>query len=135
MLIPGRLAALVGVAILVLVVNVGISILYMVVYGHLIDPGHDPQYYNEHIKVAAPYCSIVAGLPLMFLAGRWVGGWWDGQFAIRSALLVWSAYAVIDLSILLVSGLTLRLATLLAVSLLTKLGAVYLGAAAVMARK
>ena len=58
----GRLAWIVGVAILVLVVNVGISIVYMVVYGHLIDPGHDEQYYREHIKVAAPYGSIVAGM-------------------------------------------------------------------------
>jgi hypothetical protein len=134
MLMPGRLAALVGVAILVLVLNVAISILYMVVYGHLIDPGRDPQYYKEHIKVAAPYCSIIAGLPLMFLAGWWVGGWRDGQFAIQSALLVWTAYAVIDLAILVGSGLTPRLAALLAVSLVTKLGAVYLGAAVVMAR-
>ena len=44
----GRLAWLVGVALLVLVVNVGISILYMVVYGHLIDPGHEEQYYRDH---------------------------------------------------------------------------------------
>ena len=35
-----RLAWLVGVAILVMVVNVAVSILYMVVYSHLIDRGH-----------------------------------------------------------------------------------------------
>ena len=34
----GRLAGLVGVALLVLVVNVGVSIVYMVVYSYLIDP-------------------------------------------------------------------------------------------------
>ena len=66
----GRLAWLVGVALLVLVVNVAVSILYMVVYSYLIDPGHEEQYYLNHIEVAAPYCSIVAGIPLMFLAGR-----------------------------------------------------------------
>ena len=64
-----RVALLVGVAILVLVANVATSVLYMVVYGHVIDPGHEPQYYNDHIQVAAPYCSIVAGIPLMILAG------------------------------------------------------------------
>jgi hypothetical protein len=41
----GRLAWLVGVALLVLVVNVAASILYMVVYSYLIDPGHEEQYY------------------------------------------------------------------------------------------
>jgi hypothetical protein len=123
-----RLAWLVGVALLVMVVNVAVSILYMVVYGHLIDPGHEEQYYHDHIKVAAPYCSIVAGIPLMFLAGWWVGGWWESEFAVKAALVVWLAYALIDIGVLVAAGLTARIAVLVAVSLLTKLGAVYMGA-------
>ena len=125
----GRLAWLVGVAVLVLVANVGVSILYMVVYSYVIDPGHDEQYYREHIKVAAPYCSIVAGMPLMFLAGWWVAGRQD-QFAVQSALLVWLAYVLIDLAVLAAAGLTTRLAVLFAISFLTKLAAVYVGASA-----
>ncbi len=125
---PSRLAWLVGVALLVLVVNVVVSVLYMVVYSYLIDPGHEEQYYRDHIKVAAPYCSIVAGIPLMFLAGRWVGGWWEGQFAVKAALTVWLVYALIDFAVLLGAGLTVKIAVLLAVSLLTKLAAVYFGA-------
>ena len=124
----GRLAWLVGVALLVLVVNVAVSILYMVVYGYLIDPGHEEQYYRDHIQVAAPYCSIVAGIPLMFLAGRWVGGWWEREFAVKAALTVWLAYALIDFAVLLAAGLTPRIAVLFAVSFLTKLAAVYVGA-------
>jgi hypothetical protein len=122
-----RLAWLVGVALLVLVVNVAVSILYMVVYGHLIDPGHEEQYYHDHIKVAAPYCSIVAGIPLMFLAGWWVGGWWESEFAVKAALVVWLAYALIDIGALVAAGLTARIAVLVAVSFLTKLAAVYMG--------
>lgn len=123
----GRLAGLVGVALLVLVVNVAVSILYMVVYGHLIDPGHEEQYYQAHIAIAAPYCSIVAGIPLMFLAGWWVGGWWEREFAVKAALVVWLAYALIDISVLLAAGLTPKVAVLFAVSFLTKLAAAYLG--------
>jgi hypothetical protein len=124
----GRLAGLVGVALLVMVVNVALSFLYMVVYGHVIDPGHEEQYYHDHIKVAAPYCSIVAGIPLMFLAGWWVGGWWEGEFAVKAALVVWLTYALIDIGVLLAAGLTPRIAVLSAVSVLTKLAAVYVGA-------
>jgi len=124
----GRVAWLVGVGLLVLVVNVAASFLYMVVYGHVIDPGHEEQYYHDHIKVAAPYCSIVAGIPLMFLAGWWVGGSWEGEFAVKAALLVWLTYALIDIGVLLAAGLTPRIAVLSAVSLVTKLAAVYLGA-------
>jgi len=130
----GRVAWLVGVVILVLVANVAVSFLYMVVYGHLIDPGHDEQYYREHIKVAAPYCSIAAGIPLMFLTGWWVGGWWEGQYAVKAALVVWLAYALIDITVLVAAGLTRRIAVLFAVSFLTKLAAVYLGALTGIAR-
>jgi hypothetical protein len=126
----GRVAWLVGVALLVSGVNVGLSVLYMVVYGHVINPGHEEPYYQAHIQVAAPYCSIVAGIPLMFLAGWWVGGWWEGEFAVRAALVVWLAYALIDTAVLLAAGVTSRLALLAAVSLLTKLAAAYMGALA-----
>jgi hypothetical protein len=123
-----RLASLVGVGLLVMILNVAMSILYMVVYGHLINPGHPNEYYNEHVKIAAPYCSIVAGMPLMFLAGLWVTGWWVGQFGVKAALVVWLAYAVIDLGVLLAAGMTPKIALLVAVSILTKLAGVWLGA-------
>jgi hypothetical protein len=123
----GRIAALLGVALLVLVVNVGISILYMVVYGHVIAPGHEEAYYQEHVQIAAPYCSIVAGIPLMFLAGWWVSRSREAGLGIRAALIVWLTYAAIDLGILAAFGITPRIAALTAVSLLTKLAAVYAG--------
>ena len=56
----GRVLTLIGVALLVFVTNVALSISYMVVYGHILDPGHEPKYYHDHIQVAGPYCSIVA---------------------------------------------------------------------------
>jgi hypothetical protein len=118
----------VGVALLVMVVNVAFSILYMIVYSYGIDTGHDAKYYEEHIQVAAPYCSIVAGIPLMFLAGWWVGGWWEKKYAVKAAVVVWLAYALIDVSVLLAAGLTTRIAILFAVSFLTKLIAVCIGA-------
>ena len=124
----GRVAGLVGVAMLVMVVNVASSILYMVVYSYAIDTGHDAKYYEEHIQLAAPYCSIVAGIPLMFSAGWWVGGWRYNKLPVKAALVVWLAYVLIDISVLIAVGLTTGIAILFAVSFLTKLVAVYLGA-------
>lgn len=126
----GRVAVLVGIALLVMAANVAISVLYMVAYGHLIDPGHEQAYYEEHVQVAAPYCSIVAGIPLMLLAGRWVGGFWEPGLGVKSALVVWLAYAAIDLAAVAASGFTARVGVLFAVSFLTKLAAVYAGARA-----
>src|SRR5215203_3156278 len=123
-----RLAWLIGIALLVMIANVVVSILYMVVYSYLIDPGHDSQYYEAHIQVAAPYSSIVAGIPLMFLAGYWISGWWDGKFAVQSALVVFFVYALIDFAAIMAAGFTSRIAMLFAVSFVTKLAAIYVGA-------
>ncbi len=118
----GRVAALAGLALGVMAVNVAISILYMVVYGHVIDPGHEQAYYEAHVRVAAPYCSIVAGIPLMFLVGWWVG--------LRPAIVVWLVYAFVDVATLAAWGPTLRAGALVAVSSLTKLASACLGALA-----
>jgi hypothetical protein len=125
----GRIAWLIGMALLVMIANVAGTVLYMVVYGHFIDPGHEQAYYDAHVEAAAPYCSIIAGIPLMFFAGWFAGGWWRGEFALRSALAIWLIYALIDLAIILAVGATSRMTVLVAVSLLTKLAAVYFGAA------
>ena len=122
----GRVAALTGLALGVMAVNVAISILYMVVYSYAIDPGHDKAYYEAHVRIAAPYCSIIAGIPLFFLVGWWV--------SLRPAILVWLVYAVVDVAVLVVSGVTLRSGALVAVSLLTKLVSAYLGALAASGR-
>lgn len=123
-----RVASLVGVSLLAMVSNVAFSVLYMVVYGYLIDPGHDNKYYQDHIQIAAPYCSVIAGIPIMFAAGCVVSGWWQGKFAVKPAVVVWIAYALIDLAILLAAGITFRVGVLFVISFATKLVAIYLGA-------
>src|SRR5688572_29447063 len=97
----GRVAALAGLALGVMAVNVAASILYMVVYSYAIDPGHEKAYYEAHVKIAAPYCSIVVGVPLMLLVGWWVG--------MRPALIVWLVYALVDVAVFVASGPTLRM--------------------------
>lgn len=124
----GRVAILIGIAVLVLAANMAMTFLYMVIYGHLIDPGHDNEYYQKHVQVAAPYCSIVAGVPLMVLAGWWVSGFWEPSLGATSALIVWVAYAAIDVAICAAAGLTTRMWIFVAVSLLTKFAAAYFGA-------
>ncbi len=115
-------------ALLVMVANVVASILYMVVYGHLIDPGHEAKYYNDHIQLAGPYCSIVAGIPLMFLAGRLVVKWWDRKPGVMAIVYVWMVYAAIDLTLLLSVGVTSSVFVLFVISFVTKLAAGYFGA-------
>ena len=65
---------------------------------------------------------------MMFLTSWWVGSRWEGEFAFKAGLLVWLTYALIDIGVLLAAGLTAGIASLFAVSFLTKLLAVCLGA-------
>ncbi|CAN5543673.1 hypothetical protein BH10ACI1_BH10ACI1_06040 [soil metagenome] len=123
-----RLVWIIAAAIFILVVNVGLSILYMVFYSYLINPGHDEQFYQEHVKVAAPYCSIVFGIPLFYFVCRWIGDKWEKEFAVKSAISVWIVYALVDVTILVASGLTIWIAGLMAISLITKLISAYFGA-------
>ncbi|MEO8636597.1 MAG: hypothetical protein ABI587_15075 [Gemmatimonadales bacterium] len=121
-------AQLAGVALLVMAANVLCTFLYMVVYSYLINPGHDAPVYQAHVQIAAPYCSVVAGIPLMFLAGWWVAGWKGSNPAVTAALVVWAVYALVDFSILVASGSIGQIALLFAASFVTKLVAIYFGA-------
>ena len=119
----GRVAALTGLALGVMALNVALTILYMVVYSYAIDPGHEKEYYEAHVKIAAPYCSIAGGIPLMFLVGWWVG--------MRPAIVVCLVYAFVNFAVLAASGLTLRTGAFFAITFLTQLASAYLGALAV----
>jgi hypothetical protein len=111
----------------VMFVNVLISVLYVVVYSYGIDPGHDEAYYQAHAQVAAPYSSIIAGIPLMFLAGRWIGGKFPKGNSVKAALLMWAVYFVLDLAIVTAAGALGQIAVLFVISFATKLGASFLG--------
>ncbi|MGH9832445.1 MAG: hypothetical protein ACREBD_33025 [Blastocatellia bacterium] len=131
---PSRLLWIVGFALLVMAVNIAVSVLYMVVYGYFINPGQPEQHYQEHVRIAAPYSSIIAGAPLFYLAGRWLTRRWETGFRLKAALLIWLVYALIDLAVLGASGFTRRLAIFAAISLATKFGAAYLGGVAASRR-
>jgi len=111
----------------VMIVNIIISVLYVVVYSYLIDPGHDEAYYQAYAQFAAPYSSIIAGIPLMFLAGRWIGGKFPKGSSVKAALLMWLVYFLIDLSIIAAAGALIQIALLFVVSFSTKFVAAYLG--------
>ena len=111
----------------VMILNVLIHVLYMVVYGYLIDPGHDEAYYQAYAQLSAPYSSIIAGMPLMFLAGRWIGGKFPKGNSVKAAVLVWLIYFLIDFAVVALVGALAQIALLFVISFATKFAAAYLG--------
>lgn len=111
----------------VMMLNVLIHVLYMVVYAYLINPGHDQAYYQAYAELSAPYSSIIAGMPLMFLAGRWIGTKFSTGNSVKAALLVWLVYFLIDFAVVAAVGALAQIALLFAISFATKLAGAFLG--------
>lgn len=114
-------------AIVVGILSVFLFFLFMVLYGHVIDPGHEELFYHEAANRFGPIASIIGGIPLMYLAGRWIGKRVGPQLAIKAALLVWLVYFLVDVTIVAASGILLSLLPMVGISFSTKLIAVYLG--------
>ena len=115
-------------AIVVGILNVFLFFLFMVLYGHVINPGHEEQFYQEAAGRFGPISSIICGIPLMYLAGRWIGKRVGPQLAIKAGLLVWLIYFTLDVAIVAASGVLMSVLPLVIVSFTTKLAAIYFGA-------
>jgi hypothetical protein len=117
-----------GVALLLMVLNVAVSFAVMAVYGYLIDPGHEPSYYESAAQRIAPWSSVFAGA-LLFFAAAWL-------FGIRKparpahvfALTFTLIYTLIDLSIIVAAGAFASLGLVVAMSVAAKFAGAFLGA-------
>jgi len=124
-----QIIKLVGATLLYLVTNVAVSYLVVAVYAYFINPGQPEQHYLDWAQLSAPYSSIIAGMPLMFLLGWWVSRWKSVTNPAAAMWVVWIAYVALDLGILTLRGSwSGRLLAFVTVSLATKLIAGQLGA-------
>lgn len=115
-------------AIVVGILNVALFVGFMFVYGQLLNPGHDQAFYQAAAQRFGPIWSIVAGIPLMFLAGWWISSRPSQINGMVAAFLVWVVYFVLDLLIIAASGNLLHIFPLFFASFGTKLLAVLAGA-------
>lgn len=109
------------------VANVMLFFLFMVVYGHVINPGHPETYYQEAAGRFGPYASIFGGIPIMYLVGTLLRRLL-GRNAVKAGIAAWAIYVVVDVSIVVAVGQFISVVPQIAVSFVTKLIAVYLGA-------
>jgi hypothetical protein len=95
------LFALLG-AVLVEVVLIAAAIAWVTIYSYLIRPGLTLADYQAYAEQASPWVSVIAGLPVFFLAGRWVGGR-TAASALPTAIAMFGIYLLGDLTILLLA--------------------------------
>jgi hypothetical protein len=122
-----------GVALLLMVLNVAVSFVVMAVYGYLIDPGHEPSYYESAAQRIAPWSSVFAGALLFFVAAWLFGLRKPARPALAFALLFTTIYTLIDLSIIAAVGALASMGYIVAISIAAKFAAAFLGAS--MARR
>lgn len=120
-------AWILGSALIVMVLNVAAHVAYMVLYGHVLNPGHPVSHYTDHANRSAPYSSMIVGFALMFLAGRFVGKRAAEDRILRSAVGVAVVYTVIDVAILVAVGVSAEMALLATISAICKFAGAYLG--------
>ena len=88
-----------GVAVTVLAVNILISILVVLFYAFVIEPGHPSEFYDAAALRIAPWCSHIAGTALFFGAGYWCARRRPERNGYLFALVLTALYALIDAAI------------------------------------
>lgn len=117
-----------GVALLLMLLNVAASFVVMAVYGYLIDPGHEPEYYQAAAERIAPWSSVFAGALLFFGAAWLFGARKPARPAVAFALTFALIYTLIDLAIIAAAGAFASIGYIVALSIGAKFAAAFLGA-------
>ena len=115
-------------AIALMIINVAVSYGVVAVYAYLIEPGHEPAFYEAAAQDIAPWSSVIAGFILFFIAGRYFAKRKPERNGIAFALTMAGGYAIVDVAILMAVGVLVSLTGIFILSMSTKAIAAYLGA-------
>lgn len=115
-------------AIAVMVLNVVISFGVVWIYSSFINPGETAAFYQDVANSIAPVSSVIAGIPLMFLAGYLLARGRPGRAGLLAGAALASLYILLDTTILLSVGAGYEVWMWAAVSHATKLLSALLGA-------
>jgi hypothetical protein len=116
---------LVLVAIGVMAILVVLHVLYMVVYGHLLNPGQPAEHYPAHAQASGPWFSTVVGAPLFIFAGRRLARR-AGRRGLVEAMLMCTIYIAIDVGFLIGAGAAFQ--WVFGLAMVTKVVATFAGA-------
>ncbi|MFO0860933.1 MAG: hypothetical protein U0570_10280 [Phycisphaerales bacterium] len=113
MLLFLRLVLIFGLTVVAEFLLVLSTVLYMILYSYLINPGHPKAFYEQHINTAAPWLSLFCGVPIFFLLATWltrraarlpVPTSSPRTSVIISAAVFWLLWAALDNSLMLTAG-------------------------------
>lgn len=115
-------------AIGVMALNIAISFGVVWAYSIFVEPGRPVAHYEAFAMRAAPVSSIVAGIPLMLLAGLFLARGHSTQAALMAAAAMAFFYIVVDAALMVAAGAGGEVFTWEAISYSTKLLSALAGA-------
>lgn len=118
-----------AVAIGAMILNVAVSFGVVWIYSTFVDPGRAVADYQAFAMRAAPISSVIAGIPIMLLAGFLLAGRRLRRAAFQAAVAAALIYIAIDLAILVAANAPAAVWPWAALSHLTKLLSALAGAA------
>ncbi len=109
------------------------AIAWVAIYSYLIAPGQPIAAYRAHAQVSGPWVSLVLGIPVFFVLGRWLARH-RPEAARASAIALGAGYVVVDLAILLAAAQGAIPWAMVAANYVVKLTAAWIGATSVTDR-
>ena len=103
-------------AALVMVLNLAAHILYVIVYSHVINPGHQLEDYQQHAITSAPYVTSIVGFPAMILVCWQIAKRTPKNYRYVTALAVPVIYLVMDTIIVVLMDQMSKFGLLFAIS-------------------
>jgi hypothetical protein len=126
---PRDIPVVAGFALAVMILNVLASFAVVWFYSAFVEPGHPEAFYQAFALRAAPVSSVVAGMPLMFIAGMLIARRRIPRHALIAAAAMALLYIAVDAAILLAAKVSPGVWAWELLSYSTKLIAAIAGAA------
>jgi hypothetical protein len=111
-----------GAAVGALAALVALSFAWVAIYSHVLHPGEELAFYQAYARVASPWVSVIAGVPLFWAIGAFARRRF-GDAARANALAAFGVYAALSLAITAAAGSLAEIAGMELLSLATKLAA------------
>lgn len=90
----------VGLGLVAMALDVAVAFVWVWLYSLLVAPGHDAGFYADYARHVAPISAIVAGAPILFVAGYLAAHRAESSRVLLAALMPAITYILVDAALL-----------------------------------
>lgn len=87
------------------IILIALAVAWVAFYSNVVEPGHDPAFYEAHAQVSSPIVSVLAGGPVFYLVAAWLTRRRGGG---RAAWIAFALYLLTDFALFAAAGALLE---------------------------